>query len=91
MDFYKDSLSTIIKTFKQGQGRIPLKLVKLFAYQIFLSLAYIHSKKLCHCDIKPQNFVVGSTSWQIKLCDFGSAKRLTQGRFLSYGALISVL
>lgn len=43
------------------------------------SLAYIHAKGICHRDIKPQNLLVEPSIHIMKLCDFGSAKRLIPG------------
>ena len=34
---------------------------------------------ICHRDIKPQNLLVDPSSHLMKLCDFGSAKRLVRG------------
>jgi len=45
-------------------------------YQLFRSLAYIHSLGICHRDIKPQNLLLDSNTGILKLCDFGSAKIL---------------
>ena len=46
---------------------------------MFRSLAYIHSLGICHRDIKPQNLLVDPARGILKLCDFGSAKRLVPG------------
>ena len=40
-------------------------------YQLFRSLAYIHSTGICHRDIKPQNLLLDPESAILKLCDFG--------------------
>jgi len=40
-------------------------------YQLFRCLAYIHSKGICHRDIKPQNLLLNPETHVIKLCDFG--------------------
>lgn len=48
-------------------------------YQLFRSLAYIHSQGVCHRDIKPQNLLVDPETAILKLCDFGSAKQLVRG------------
>jgi len=39
---------------------------------------YIHSKGICHRDIKPHNFLIETTSHTVKICDFGSAKMLVK-------------
>lgn len=48
-------------------------------YQLFRSLAYIHSLGICHRDIKPQNLLLDPATGILKLCDFGSAKILVPG------------
>lgn len=48
-------------------------------YQLFRSLAYIHSLGICHRDIKPQNLLLAPDTGVLKLCDFGSAKHLVKG------------
>jgi len=58
---------------------MPDPLVKLYSYQMLRSLAYIHSVGICHRDIKPQNVLVDPESHIVKLCDFGSAKKLQKG------------
>lgn len=52
--------------------------VKLYIYQLFRSLAYIHSQGICHRDIKPQNLLLDPNTGILKLCDFGSAKILIE-------------
>uniref|UniRef100_A0A2K6G9B3 Glycogen synthase kinase-3 beta n=1 Tax=Propithecus coquereli TaxID=379532 RepID=A0A2K6G9B3_PROCO len=53
--------------------------VYLYMYQLFRSLAYIHSFGICHRDIKPQNLLLDPDTAVLKLCDFGSAKQLVRG------------
>ena len=51
-------------------------LVKLYAYQLLRALNYMHRKNVMHRDIKPQNLLVDPTCHILKVCDFGSAKKL---------------
>lgn len=39
----------------------------------------MHALGICHRDIKPQNLLVDSNNHVLKVCDFGSAKRLVKG------------
>jgi glycogen synthase kinase 3 beta len=58
---------------------MPMLHIKLYMYQLFRSLAYIHSLGVCHRDIKPQNLLLNPATGVLKLCDFGSAKILVAG------------
>ena len=50
---------------------VNVVLFQLYMYQLFRSLAYIHSQGICHRDIKPQNLLLDPESGVLKLCDFG--------------------
>ena len=52
---------------------------QLYMYQLCRSLAYIHSKSICHRDIKPQNLLVDPSNHVLKLCDFGRSVWATVG------------
>ncbi|KAG0465485.1 hypothetical protein HPP92_019649 [Vanilla planifolia] len=80
MEYVPESLYRILKHYSNASQRMPLIYVKLYMYQIFRGLAYIHSVPgVCHRDIKPQNLLVDPLTHQVKLCDFGSAKVLVKG------------
>eukprot|EP00913_Durusdinium_trenchii_P008422 g7910.t1 len=50
-------------------------------YRKILAGAHLHASGVVHRDIKPQNLLVdASRGHLLKLCDFGSAVRLSQGR-----------
>ena len=79
MDFISDNAYRVMKNYHKAHTRIPILFVKLYAFQILRSLAYIHVLGICHRDIKPQNLLIDSITHILKLCDFGSAKKLIKG------------
>jgi glycogen synthase kinase 3 beta len=79
MDYIQDTLSKVTRYYSKSKTQMPVLLVKLYSYQMMRSLAYIHSIGICHRDIKPQNVLVDPSSHILKMCDFGSAKKLIKG------------
>lgn len=79
MDYIPETIYKIMKYYLKMKQMVPNLLVKLYAYQLMRSIAYIHALGICHRDIKPQNVLVDPSSHVLKLCDFGSAKQLVPG------------
>lgn len=79
MDYVPETVYSVVKHYNRMRQPVPVLLVKLYAYQIMRSLAYIHAIGICHRDIKPQNLLVDTNKHLLKLCDFGSAKKLVPG------------
>ncbi|CAA0827261.1 Shaggy-related protein kinase alpha [Striga hermonthica] len=77
LEYVPETVHRVIKHYNKLNQRMPLIYVKLYTYQIFRALSYIHGViRVCHRDIKPQNLLVNPHTHQVKLCDFGSAKVL---------------
>lgn len=76
MEYVPETIFRILKHYNKMKEKVPMILVKLYAYQALRALAYIHALGVCHRDIKPQNLLVDPDSHELKVCDFGSAKRL---------------
>jgi glycogen synthase kinase 3 beta len=79
MDYVPETLSKMIKQYYKAKQQIPILIVKIYAYQMLRALHYIHSIGICHRDIKPQNVLVDPSDHSLKICDFGSAKKLIKG------------
>ncbi|XP_042412984.1 shaggy-related protein kinase eta-like [Zingiber officinale] len=80
MEYVPETLYRVLSHYSSVNQRMPLIYVKLYTYQLFRGLAYIHTVPgVCHRDVKPQNVLVDPLTHQVKLCDFGSAKVLVKG------------
>ncbi|KAG6382464.1 hypothetical protein SASPL_157866 [Salvia splendens] len=80
MEYVPESMFRVLKHYSDANQKMPLIYVKLYTYQIFRGLAYMHSVAgVCHRDLKPQNVLVDPATHIVKICDFGSAKVLVRG------------
>jgi serine/threonine protein kinase len=80
MDYMPDTLYKIFRFYYKKNYAFPNALGKIYSYQMFRALAYIHNVNICHRDIKPQNILIDIKDHKLVLCDFGSAKKLEKGQ-----------
>ena len=76
-DLAPESLETYIQRTKEANETIPLDKIKKIMRQVLEGLKYMHERCICHRDLKPDNILLYEDS-SIKLCDFGSSKKLTK-------------
>ncbi|XP_064616614.1 glycogen synthase kinase-3 beta-like isoform X2 [Liolophura sinensis] len=79
LEYVPETVYRVARHYSKSKQTIPILYIKLYMYQLFRSLAYIHSQGVCHRDIKPQNLLLDPETGVLKLCDFGSAKTLVKG------------
>jgi len=70
LDYHPSTLTAFLKKHKPNT-----RVVKMLFYQLCLALEHIHSKRICHRDLTPNNILI-SAQGELKLADFGSAKVL---------------
>jgi glycogen synthase kinase 3 beta len=75
-EYLSDTLHRVIKHYNQTSRNMDAFYVKLYQYQIMRGLNYMHARGIAHCDLKPQNCLLDGKSHTMKICDFGTAKRL---------------
>lgn len=55
------------------KGPLKPNIVKSYAFQLFSGIDFLHSHRIIHRDVKPDNILL-SRSGLLKLCDFGMAR-----------------
>ncbi|WEW58635.1 Protein kinase protein rad53 [Emydomyces testavorans] len=72
-----------LSSYLAQMGRIPESMVKTIARQVLHALQYLHSRKITHRDIKPDNILISSIDpLRIKLSDFGLSKVVQEETFM---------
>lgn len=61
----------------QDDRALPESAVQPIAVQLVRALHYLHSQRVIHRDMKPQNVLIGANS-RVMLCDFGFARAMSQ-------------
>ncbi|XP_041949055.1 serine/threonine-protein kinase 36 [Alosa sapidissima] len=60
----------------EDDGSLPESQVRAIACQLVSALYYLHSHRILHRDMKPQNILLGKGG-VVKLCDFGFARAMS--------------
>ncbi len=71
MEYAGEDLSRMI----EKETRLSEERVKHIAKQVLSAMLYLHENRILHRDLKPQNILFKGD--QIKLCDFGFAKKMS--------------
>ena len=58
LEFIPETVYKVARQYSKSKQTIPPTFIKLYMYQLFRSLAYIHSQGICHRDIKPQDLLL---------------------------------
>lgn len=86
LDYFEtDSEICVVTEFAQGElfdileddRSLPEEIVRFIARQLVQALHYLHSHRVLHRDMKPQNVLLGAGS-RVMLCDFGFARAIPQ-------------
>ncbi|KAK9109223.1 hypothetical protein Sjap_017283 [Stephania japonica] len=71
------SRGSLAQLIQHSGGSFPESDVRRYTRSILLGLHSIHQKGFAHCDIKPHNILLTGESGQVKIADFGLAKKIS--------------
>ena len=86
LDYFEtESEICVVTEFAQGElfdileddRSLPEEVVRSIARQLVQALHYLHSHRVLHRDMKPQNVLLGAGA-RVMLCDFGFARAMSQ-------------
>lgn len=76
MECLPSNLQKEIKYYRISKYTIPYPHMKAYTFQLTRAMLYLHGFGIAHRDIKPTNILVDPSRVCLKICDFGSAKKL---------------
>lgn len=74
MEYLPETIRSVAMSYHKQRLRFPTDHVRAYLYQALRALEYIHGMRICHRDLKPDNFLVDPLRLRLKLIDFGCAK-----------------
>lgn len=70
---------TLLEILEERTTGLQSHLVKQYIFQLLKAIDYCHMMNVVHRDIKPENLLIDPND-NLKLCDFGFARNVPQGR-----------
>ena len=77
------NLREVLKKYGKNVG-LHIKAVRSYTQQLLLALKLLKKCSILHADIKPDNILVNESHLVLKLCDFGSASKITDNEITPY-------
>jgi cyclin-dependent kinase-like len=74
---FEYSERTVLEVLEKTPHGVDMEKIRVYLYQVFKGVRYLHNHQILHRDIKPENLLVNSDN-TLKLCDFGFARKIPQ-------------
>ena len=83
-EFLPDNLARFLRSRYRASRPLGYREVSIIFQQVLKGLQFIHSKRIMHRDLKPENILIDPERLTVKICDFGSAKKVGQTQNTPY-------
>ena len=80
MECVPQSMRSVLTFLARRDMRMKASQVKNYMFQLSRALLFLHELDILHRDLKPENILINPQTHELKLTDFGSAKKIVAGR-----------
>ena len=80
LQYVPKTMRSVLSFLSQRDMRLKPMRVQIYMYQLARALLFLHQHNILHRDIKPENILINPETHDLKLADFGSAKKIVPGR-----------
>ena len=80
LEYVSKSMQTVLLFLSKRKMRMKPLHVKMYMFQLARALLFLHQNDILHRDLKPDNILINPEMHELKLADFGSAKKIVPGR-----------
>ena len=70
----------LLEVLEDQPNGLDAQKVKTYIYQLLKAIDYCHRQHVVHRDVKPENLLIKQENDELKVCDFGFARLLKQGK-----------
>ena len=81
LEYVPQTMRSVLSFLAKRDMRMKSSRVQIYMYQLARALLFIHQNDILHRDVKPENILLNPETHELKLADFGSAKKVVPGRY----------
>lgn len=79
LEHVPQTMRSVLSYLAKRDMRMKSSRVQIYMYQLARALLFVHQNDILHRDVKPENILINPETHELKLADFGSAKRIVPG------------
>ena len=79
LEYMPQTMRGVLSFLSKREMRMKLARVQIYMYQLSRALLFLHQHNILHRDVKPENILINPETHELKLTDFGSAKKIGLG------------